>query len=405
MTPLLTDLRVVEVSAFIAAPLGGMTLAQMGAEVIRIDPIGGNIDYRRWPLAPGGDSLYWAGLNKGKKSITLALDTPQGREIAAALITRPDPGGGILLTNLPASGWMGYEALSARRADLIMLRLTGSSDGSGAVDYTVNCASGFPLATGEGGRPVNHVLPAWDITAGLYLATGLLAAERQRTRSGHGQEVVLALSDVMLASVGNLGYIADVAVNGTVRPPLGNDLYGAYGRDFPTKDGRRVMVVAISERQWKAIGAATGLGERLALVGPLMGVDLATEGGRFAARDAIGAVLAPWFAERSLDEVRRTFAGTGVLWGPYQDFGQLVAEDPRCSPANPLFQEVEQPGVGRWPMPGTPLAFGAVPRGPVTPAPRLGQHTDEILASHLGLSGAEIGRLHDAGIAAGPETA
>ena len=160
MTPLLSDLRVVEVSAFIAAPLGGMTLAQLGAEVIRIDPIGGNIDYRRWPLAPGGDSLYWAGLNKGKKSITLALNKPEGREIASALITAPGEGNGILLTNLPASGWMSHAALSARRADLIMLRLTGSSDGTGAVDYTVNCASGFPMATGEGGKPVNHVLPA-----------------------------------------------------------------------------------------------------------------------------------------------------------------------------------------------------------------------------------------------------
>ena len=403
MTPLLSDLRVVEVSAFIAAPLGGMTLAQLGAEVIRIDPIGGNIDYRRWPLAPGGDSLYWAGLNKGKKSITLALNKPEGREIASALITAPGEGNGILLTNLPASGWMSHAALSARRADLIMLRLTGSSDGTGAVDYTVNCASGFPMATGEGGKPVNHVLPAWDIAAGLYLSTGLLAAERHRRRTGAGQEVTLALSDVMLASVGNLGYVADVQVNGTVRQPLGNDLYGAYGRDFATADGRRVMVVAISDRQWKAIGTATGLGERLAMVGPLMGVDLGTEGGRFEAREAIGAVLSPWFAARTLDEVRRAFEGSGVLWGPYQDFGQLVAEDPRCSPANPMFQEVEQPGIGRWRMPGTPLAFGGVPRGDVRPAPKLGQHTDEILAERLGLSGAEIGRLHDSGIVAGPE--
>ncbi len=403
MTPLLSDLRVVEVSAFIAAPLGGMTLAQLGAEVIRIDPIGGNIDYRRWPLAPGGDSLYWAGLNKGKKSITLALNKPEGREIASALITAPGEGNGILLTNLPASGWMSHAALSARRADLIMLRLTGSSDGTGAVDYTVNCASGFPMATGEGGKPVNHVLPAWDIAAGLYLSTGLLAAERHRRRTGAGQEVTLALSDVMLASVGNLGYVADVQVNGTVRQPLGNDLYGAYGRDFATADGRRVMVVAISDRQWKAIGPATGLGERLAMVGPLMGVDLGTEGGRFEAREAIGAVLSPWFAARTLDEVRRAFEGSGVLWGPYQDFGQLVAEDPRCSPANPMFQEVEQPGIGRWRMPGTPLAFGGVPRGDVRPAPKLGQHTDEILAERLGLSGAEIGRLHDSGIVAGPE--
>ncbi|MGY0793959.1 CoA transferase [Azospirillum argentinense] len=401
MSSLLSDLRVVEVSAFIAAPLGGMTLAQLGAEVIRIDPIGGNIDYRRWPVAPNGTSLYWTALNKAKRSVTLALDRPEGREIAQAIITASGENAGFLLTNLPASGWMGYEALSAKRDDLIMLRLTGNPDGSAAVDYTVNCASGFPMATGRGGEPVNHVLPAWDVAAGLYLATGLLAAERHRRRTGRGQEVTVALADVMLATVGNLGYLADVRVNGAVRPPMGNDLYGAYGRDFATADGRRAMVVAISNRQWKALGKATGLTERLAMIGPLMDVDMNDEGGRFVARDAISAVLAPWFAARTLSEVESAFAGAGVLWGPYRDFGQLVAEDARCSTANPLFREVEQPEVGPLLVPGSPLGFpGLGERTDHRPAPVLGQDTDAVLADLLGLPSGEIGRLHDAGIVA-----
>lgn len=401
MSSLLSDLRVVEVSAFIAAPLGGMTLAQLGAEVIRIDPIGGNIDYRRWPVAPNGTSLYWTALNKAKRSVTLALDRPEGREIAQAIITASGENAGFLLTNLPASGWMGYEALSARRDDLIMLRLTGNPDGSAAVDYTVNCASGFPMATGRGGEPVNHVLPAWDVAAGLYLATGLLAAERHRRRTGRGQEVTVALADVMLATVGNLGYLADVRVNGAVRPAMGNDLCGAYGRDFATADGRRAMVVAISNRQWKALGKATGLTERLAMIGPLMDVDMNDEGGRFLARDAISAVLAPWFAARTLAEVESAFAGAGVLWGPYRDFGQLVAEDARCSTANPLFREVEQPEVGPLLVPGSPLGFpGLGERSDHRPAPVLGQDTDAVLADLLALPSAEIGRLHDAGIVA-----
>src|SRR3978361_1327201 len=124
----LAGLRVVEVSAFVAAPLGGMTLAQLGAEVIRIDPIGGNIDVNRWPLAPRGAGSFWASLNKAKRSITLALDTPEGQEIATALICAPGPGGGIVLTNLPARGWMGFATLRARRADLIMTRLIGNYD-------------------------------------------------------------------------------------------------------------------------------------------------------------------------------------------------------------------------------------------------------------------------------------
>ncbi|WP_326685709.1 CoA transferase [Streptomyces sp. NBC_01795] len=368
----LAGLRVVEVSAFVAAPLASMTLAQLGAEVIRIDPAGGNIDHHRWPETEHGQSLYWASLNKGKRSVTLPLDTPGGQRAAADIICAGGEGAGILITNLPARGWLSYDQLSARRPDLIMMRLLGDHDGSPAVDYTVNCASGFPHATGTGPEPVNHVLPAWDVAAGLYLTVGLLAAERRRQTTGRGQEVTLALSDVMLATVGNLGYIADVQINGASREPIGNSLYGAFGRDFRTADGRSVMVVALTTRQFRALGRATGLAEKLEMTGPLMDVDLTTEGGRYAARHAIAAVLEPWFAGRTLAEVRAVLHGSGALWGPYQTFRQLVEEDPRCSTENPLFSWIEQPGIGTLLAPGSPLVFSGDPAPVATPAPRLG---------------------------------
>lgn len=404
MNRLLEDLRIVELSAFVAAPLGGMTMAQFGAEVIRIDPIGGAIDYNRWPVTDSGASLYWAGLNKAKRSVALALDKPEGRELARAIATAPGPGGGIVLTNLPPLPGLDYLSLKARRDDVILLRLTGNRDGTAAVDYTVNAASGFPLVTGSGsGAPVNHVLPAWDIAAGLYLATALLAAERHRSRTGAGQEVVAALSDVMLAMVGHLGYVGDVHINGRARPAIGNDLYGSFGRDFATAEGRRVMIIALTPRQWRALGRATGLADKLAMAGAMMEADLDTEAGRFAARDAIAALLARWCAGRNLAEIGAAFGGSGVLWGPFQDFVELVRNDPRSTPANPLFADVEQPGIGRYPMPGLPLDFGAAPRQPTRPAPRLGEDTDAVLAQVLGLAAAEIGRLHDSGIVAGPD--
>ena len=403
MNQLLSDLRIVEFSAFVAAPLGGMTMAQMGAEVIRVDPIGGGIDHNRWPVTDSGASLYWAGLNKAKRSVALALDKPEGRELAKAIATAPGPGAGIVLTNLPPLPGLDYASLKAARDDMIMLRLIGNRDGSAAVDYTVNAASGFPLVTGPGdGTPVNNVLPAWDVATGLYLTTALLAAERHRSRTGDGQEVVAALADVMLAMVGHLGYIGDVQINGRSRPALGNDLYGSFGRDFATRDGRRVMIIALTPRQWRALGRATGLADTLAAIGPRLGVDLDTEAGRFDARDAIAAIVAPWCASKTLAEIEQVFAGSGVLWGPFQDFATLVNHDPRCSTANPLFAEVEQPGIGRYPMPGLPLDFSAAPRQPTRPAPRLGEHTDAVLSEVLGLSAAEIGRLHDTGLAAGP---
>jgi 2-methylfumaryl-CoA isomerase len=406
MNRLLADLRIVEFSAFVAAPLGGMTMAQMGAEVIRIDPIDGAIDYNRWPVAESGASLYWAGLNKAKRSVALALDKPEGRELARAIATAPGPGGGIVLTNLPPLPGLDFAGLKEKRDEIILLRLTGNRDGSAAVDYTVNAASGFPLVTGNsgsGGNPVNHVLPAWDIAAGLYLATALLAAERHRARTGAGQEVVAALSDVMLAAVGHLGYVGDVHINGRARPAIGNDLYGSFGRDFAAADGRRVIIIALTPRQWRALGRATGLAEKLAMLGQMMEVDLDTETGRYEARDAIAALIARWCAGKTLADIREAFAGSGVLWGPFQDFVELVREDPRCSPQNPLFADIEQPGIGRYPMPGLPLDFGAAPREPTLPAPRLGQHTDQVLSQVLGLPDGEIARLHDAGIAAGPD--
>jgi 2-methylfumaryl-CoA isomerase len=400
----LSGLRVVEGSAFVAAPLGGMTLAQLGADVIRFDQIGGGLDSARWPLAADGQSLFWAGLNKGKRSIQLDLRSPEGRELAAALVTAPGDEGGLFLTNFPARGWLDYDALRTRREDLVMIALAGNPDGTSEVDYTVNPATGFPWATGPRNlaEPLNSVLPAWDVAMGTLAAVGLLAAERHRSRTGEGQLVRLSLSDVAFAMVGNLGRIAEAQLGGRDQPKDGNYLYGAFGHDFETSDQRRLMVVALTARQWKALQDVTGLQAAFHGIEQATGHDFDTEAGRWEGRDFIAALLRPWFAARDLATIREAFAGTSVSWGPYQTFGQLVAEDPRCSTDNPMFAQVEHPGVGTYLMPGSPLHFSGVDRVPVRRAPQLGEHTEEILAGVLGLSATEIGRLHDAGIVAGP---
>src|SRR4051794_12484551 len=166
-----------------------MTLAQLGADVIRFDQIGGGLDYKRWPLAADGQSLFWAGLNKGKRSIQLDLRSERGRELAAALIAAPGDAAGLFLTNFPARGWLAHDALSAHRPDLVMVALTGNPDGTSEVDYTVNPATGFPAATGPRNlaEPLNSVLPAWDVAMGTLAAVGLLAADRHRARTGEGQ--------------------------------------------------------------------------------------------------------------------------------------------------------------------------------------------------------------------------
>ncbi|MGJ3701179.1 CoA transferase [Variovorax sp. AFSI2.2] len=191
----LRGVRVIESSAFIAAPLAGLTLAQFGADVIRIDMIGGGIDYGRMPTAESGRSLYWTGLNKDKRSIAVDIRRAEGRELVQRLVCAPDEEGGVLLTNI-ATPWLSHETLAALRSDVISCTIQGNANGSTAVDYTVNCSTGYPQASGLRGEPINSVFPAWDACCAYQAAFALTAALRHRKLNGQGAELQIALSDV-----------------------------------------------------------------------------------------------------------------------------------------------------------------------------------------------------------------
>ncbi len=402
MAGVLAGMRVVEGSAFVAVPLAGMTLAQMGADVIRFDRPQGGLDAHRWPVTKDGTSLFWAGMNKGKRSLAVDMARPEGQEIVTALICAPGPDAGMFLTNLRARGWMDYPALKARREDLIMVSLTGTRRGEPAVDYTVNPSLGFPMATGAEGsvEPVAHVLPAWDCIAGGMVVNALLAAERHRLRTGKGQLAELSLKDVAAAMMAHLGIVGEVVANGVDRAKAGNALYGAYGQDFVLACGTRVMVVGLTDRQWRGLVKVTGTEAAMADVALRSGLDLAREGNRWLARKDITAALAPWFAARRLSEVGPLFDGAGLTWSVFRSFSGAVAEDPDLSPDNPMFTMLDQPGIGRLPVPGSPVTFSDMARmGPVA-APVLGEHTEEILADLLGLGSGQIGKLVDAGVVA-----
>ena len=282
------------------------------------------------------------------------------------------------------------------------LNIVGNPDESTAVDYTVNAASGIATATGPVGSlfPVNHALPAWDMATGLNAVIGILAAERRRRITGEGQLVKLSLADVAFTMVANLGFLAQAQVTHANRPPLGNDMYGAFGRDFATRDGRRVMIVAISLNQWHTLVRATGIEEHLPAMERAFDADFTKEEDRYRGRDAIAALLAPWFEARSLDEVRKALDEHGVCWGPYQTFTQLLDDDWRASAENPVFGEVDHPGIGSLLTPASPLRFPTEPPVAPAPAPLLGMHTDEVLQEVLGLSPIEVARMHDDGLVA-----
>jgi len=212
--------------------------------------------------------------------------------------------------------------------------------------------------------------------------------------------VSLALSDVALAAVAWRGDLSQVELGGEERKKLGNDLYGAFGRDFLSRDGRYVMVVAITKRQWDGLLEATQTQEEVAALSQRLGLDFTDEGARFEAREELADLFTPWFQNLALKEISERLDQCGVCWGPYRTFRQMLDEDPRCSTENPMFSKIDQPGVGRHLVPGSPLAFG----GPiendrnVLKAPLLGEHTEQVLADDLKLSSVEIGTLVDQGL-------
>ncbi|MFJ4031356.1 CoA transferase [Streptomyces griseoluteus] len=375
---LLSGLRVVEISSYVATPLCGLTLAQLGADVIRVEPLGGAADRTRWPLADSGTSLYWSGLNKGKRAVAVDMESEADRRRVVDLIVRGDPC--VVVSNSDRYPELGYKALSALRPDVIHVALRGRADGGAGVDYTVQAATGFPLITGAPGlaAPVNHVLPAWDIAAGLYLAVGLLAAERERLISGRGREIQVALDEVALATAGNLGYLAEAQVTDHARAKSGNDVFGTYGRDFVTADGERLMIVILTKRHWTKLLTATGLTAAFEGLADALGIDFSSESQRYEHRELISTLLARWFGGTQMAEAAEILDGHRILWERYRSFEELGRDGGAALRESELFDEIDQPGVGQHLAPKSPVIVDGKRLGP-RPAPAVGEHTTQLL--------------------------
>lgn len=390
----LSGVRVIEISSFVAVPLAGMTLAQLGAEVIRVDPIGGAADYHRWPVTDAGESIYWAGLNKGKRSVAVDVRSAAGQQLIQRLIVDA----GVVMTNVSGRQWHSYAALSALRADLIHVEVSGRADGGTGVDYTVNAGVGFPLVTGPADLdvPVNHVLPAWDVTCGIYAALAVTAALRHRDATGAGQRVSIPLENVALATAGNLSFLTEVMINGTPRQRIGNAIFGQYGQQFASSDGAAFMIVALTGRHFRDLTELTATTNAVAALAESLNVDFADEGHRYRHRDALTDLFTTWFSSHSADEVATALARTSILWERYRSFADVVT-DPKVTD-NPLFATLVQPRIGNYLAPGLPLAIdGTYPAAAAAPA--LGDHTADVLRS-VGIPDDEIGALLDAGTVA-----
>ena len=402
MNNILSGLRVIESSAFVAVPMAGMTLSQMGAEVIRFDRLEGGLDARRMPYSPSGSSLFWSGMNKGKKSIAVDMKSPKGKELISNLVTAPGKDAGLFLTNLKVKGWLDYETLSKVRSDIIIVTLTGDRHGRPQVDYTVNPALGIPNITGHEGSadPVANAIPAWDMIAGNMCVSSLLAAERYRLRHGVGQDVEIALKDVAAAAIGHLGMIADSTLNSDDRTKAGNALYGAYGKDFLCADGNRVMIIGLTSRQWSGIVKATDTADQFKKLEMDNNINLQDESIRWQWRHAITQIIEPWFKIRTVKDFADDFDKTGLTWSVFRSVKEALNVDPDLTEDNPLFKKILQPDAGEFLVPRHPANFSKVENSDATPAPALGEHTEEVLGDILNLSDREIANLFDDGVVA-----
>ncbi|MXO51637.1 carnitine dehydratase [Erythrobacter gaetbuli] len=402
MYKLLSDLSIIETSSFVASPTAGLYCAQMGAEVIRVDHKEGGLDYDRYMLTKEGRSLSWENLNRAKKSVALDLRSAEGRELLVELAAKT----GNLITNLPEKSFLSQEAVAAKRDDLVSVRIMGWHDGRQAMDFTVNAASGYPLMCGPEdwdaatAPPVNQVLPAWDFITGAYCAFAMIAAIRHRDQTGEGSELRVPLGDVAIGTVANSGAMAEMLYRGADRERLGNAIWGAFGRDFRSKDGTRFMVAALTPKQWDGLVTAFGVEAEIAALEQECGVRFADgDRPRFEHRHALFDLFQSRADALSWDDLASRMGAQGCTFERYRTMHE-AANDPVLVDQNPLFTRTSANPSG-FEYPAT-RSFANIPgreAAPPAPAPYLGQHTEEVLATRLGLSSGAIGDLIDRDIA------
>ncbi len=401
MYPLLSNLSIVEISSFVASPTAGLYCGQFGAEVIRIDHLAGGLDYRRYLLTREGHSLAWENLTRTKRSVALDLTSGEGRELAVALAASA----GQMISNLPTNSFFSHAAVAAQRADLVSVRIMGWHDGRQAMDFTVNAASGYPLMTGPADwdttdtPPVNQPLPAWDFITGAYCAFALLAGLRHRDATGDGSELRVPLGDVAIGTVANSGAMAEMLYRGSDRERLGNAIWGAFGRDFRSADGQRFMVAALTAKQWAALVSAFDIASAITTIERELGVSFAdSDHNRFTHRETLFALF-----QRAADRfdyvaLADRLTRAGATFERYRTMHE-AATDPDLVANNPLFGPSPANPSG-FTYPAT-RSFANIPdrnAGDPLPAPKLGEHSEEVLGRILGLSSGAIGALIDRGV-------
>ena len=394
-TRLLAGLRVVEFTHMVMGPAAGLVLADLGADVVKVEPPGGD----RTRALQGSGAGYFSMYNRNKKSLCIDLRSPKGKEIALKLIDQAD----VFIENFRPGALerlgFGYASLAARNPRLIYCSEKGFLDGPyagrTALDEVAQMMGGLAYMTGPPGRPLRAGASVIDVTGGMFGAIGILAALQDRHRSGKGCHVSASLFETTVFLVGQ--HMEQYAVTGQPAAPMPARISAWAVYDvFDVRDGEKVFVGVVSDSQWAAFCRDFGLDEWAA------DPSLSTNNARVARRGEIIPHLRELFAGFTGQGLMLKLEKTGLPFAPIQRPEDLF-EDPHLRAGGGLLDMI-LPDGGKVSLPALPLAIDGRRPGLLLDPPRTGAQSRDILAG-LGFSQDEIAGLIDAGIIETPENA
>ncbi len=396
MARVLDGIRVLDLGRYLAGPIAGAFLADMGAEVIRVEKPGGEIDRELGPFAPNGESFPYGLINhRNKKAITLDLDVEAGRQVFRDLVKRSDVVMDNFALDAKTAKGLTYDSLKQVNPAIIYVSvtgfgLTGPYAHRSSFDPGAQAMSGAMSFTGfPGNPPTREALPWVDFSTGLSAALGTMFALYHRKSTGQGQMVDLSLVDTAVALLGAMGVAAESRVLGHLRPQIGNHGFYNFSNCFQTRDGW-IFVMCVGNSLWRRFTRVIGR--------PEWGKDLRFKDNmsRFDNRSVIVPVVAEWMSQRSSEEVIKLLEAAQLPFAPVYNAQQVTA-DPHIQ-ARQALVDIDYPGIGPVPHFGTHIKLSETPGIIERRAPELGEHNEVIYCGLLGYGKDRLAQLRAEGV-------
>lgn len=395
MDSVLNDIRVLDLSSFMAGPVCGMFLGCMGAEVIRIEPPGGGVDRVWGMLVPDGENLGFKIFSRNKKSITLALNSKKGKDILGKLVRQSDV---VLHNYVPGSHLakeVAYETLEETNPGIIVAALSGYGQSGPyaervALDFAIQGHSGEMVMNGFAGDPPTKAnVPYLDYASGLSAALAILLALNYRQKTGIGQAIDISLFDTALFLTQSMGALAFYEMYGKVRKQLGNSGFAAYQTCVETKDGM-VMITPSTPSIWNRFIKVV---DRRELTEKS---EFETDMDRMQNSSFIDPIIQDWARPKTVDEVVTALQKARVPAAPVLGVDQLL-NDPQVTNRG-MITNSELAGYGKVSLPGIPIKLSKTPMRVTHQAPELGSHNGEIYNGLLGLTQNQLANLQQEGV-------